>query len=73
MAFPGLFKGALEAGATVINDEMKMAAAYGIDNVLKEEELRADYIIPSPFDDRVASVVAEIVKKIAIENNLIRK
>jgi malate dehydrogenase (oxaloacetate-decarboxylating) len=73
LAFPGLFKGALEAGATVINDEMKIAAAYGIANVLKEEELRADYIIPSPFDERVASVVAETVKKIAIENNLIRK
>ena len=73
LAFPGLFKGALEAGATVINDEMKIAAAYGIANVLKEEELRADYIIPSPFDDRVASVVAETVKKIAVENNLIRK
>ena len=73
LAFPGLFKGALEAGATVINDEMKIAAAYGIANVLKEDELRADYIIPSPFDDRVASVVAETVKKIAIENNLTRK
>jgi len=73
LAFPGLFKGALEAGATVINDEMKIAAAYGIANVLKEDELRADYIIPSPFDDRVASVVAETVKKIAIDNNLIRK
>lgn len=73
LAFPGLFKGALEAGATVINDEMKIAAAYGIANVLKEEELRADYIIPSPFDKRVASVVAETVKKIAIANNLIRK
>ena len=73
LAFPGLFKGALEAGATVINDEMKIAAAYGIANVLKEEELRADYIIPSPFDERVATVVAETVKKIAIENNLIRK
>lgn len=73
LAFPGLFKGALEAGATVINEEMKMAAAYGIANVLKEGELRADYIIPSPFDKRVASVVAETVKKIAIENNLIRK
>ena len=73
LAFPGLFKGALEAGATVINDEMKIAAAYGIANVLKEEELRADYIIPSPFDERVADVVAETVKKIAIDNNLIRK
>jgi len=73
LAFPGLFKGALEAGATVINDEMKIAAAYGIANVLKEEELRADYIIPSPFDERVADVVAETVKKIAVENNLVRK
>jgi malate dehydrogenase (oxaloacetate-decarboxylating) len=73
LAFPGLFKGALEAGATVINEEMKIAAAYGIANVLKEEELRADYIIPSPFDERVAQVVADTVKKIAIDNNLIRK
>lgn len=73
LAFPGLFKGALEAGATVINEEMKIAAAYGIANVLKEEELRADYIIPSPFDKRVAQVVADTVKKIAIENNLVRK
>ena len=73
LAFPGLFKGALEAGATVINDEMKIAAAYGIANVLKEEELRADYIIPSPFDERVADVVAETVKKIAIDNGLVRK
>jgi len=73
LAFPGLFKGALEAGATVINEEMKIAAAYGIANVLEEGELRADYIIPSPFDERVAEVVAKTVKKIAIENNLIRK
>ncbi|OQY41462.1 MAG: NAD-dependent malic enzyme [Fusobacteriia bacterium 4572_74] len=73
LAFPGLFKGALEAGATVINEEMKIAAAYGIANVLKEEELTVNYIIPSPFDDRVAKVVADTVKKIAIENNLIRK
>ncbi|GLI55326.1 malate dehydrogenase [Propionigenium maris DSM 9537] len=72
LAFPGLFKGALEVGATKITEEMKMAAAKGIASVV-EGELRDDYILPDAFDERVARVVADSVKKIAVEKNLIRK
>jgi malate dehydrogenase (oxaloacetate-decarboxylating) len=73
LAFPGLFKGALEAGATKITEEMKLAAARAIAMVLKEEELSEDYIIPNAFDERVANVVAEEVKRIAREQGIIRK
>lgn len=72
LAFPGLFKGALEVGSTKITEEMKMAAARGIASVV-EGELREDYILPDAFDERVARVVADSVKKIAIEKDLIRK
>jgi len=72
LAFPGLFKGALEVGATKITEEMKMAAARGIASVV-EEDLREDYILPDAFDERVANIVADSVKKIAVEKNLIRK
>lgn len=72
LAFPGLFKGALEVGSTKITEEMKMAAAKGIASVV-EGELRDDYILPDAFDERVARVVADSVKKIAVEKNLIRK
>ncbi len=72
LAFPGLFKGALEVGSTKITEEMKMAAARGIASVV-EGELREDYILPDAFDERVAKVVADSVRKIAIEKNLIRK
>ncbi len=73
LAFPGLFKGALEASATAITEEMKFAAAEAIAKVLKEEELSEEYIIPNPFDERVAKVVAEEVKRIAKEQGIIRK
>lgn len=72
LAFPGLFKGALEVGATKITEEMKMAAAKGIASVV-DGELREDYILPDAFDERVANIVADSVKKIALERNLIRK
>ncbi len=72
LAFPGLFKGALEVGSTKITEEMKMAAARGIASVV-EGKLREDYILPDAFDERVARVVADSVKKIAIEKDLIRK
>ncbi len=64
LAFPGLFRGALDAGAKKITEEMKMAAAEGIAGIIAEEELRADYIIPDAFDKRVASAVAEAVKRL---------
>ena len=67
LAFPGIFRGALEARAKKITDEMKMAAAIAIAEVLEESELREDYIIPSPFDERVVEAVSKAVKKNAID------
>ncbi|MGL4403366.1 MAG: NAD(P)-dependent malic enzyme [Fusobacteriaceae bacterium] len=72
LAFPGLFKGALRAGSKKISEEMKMAAARAIAGLLKEEELTPEYIIPNPFDDRVAEAVALEVERIAKEQNLCR-
>jgi malate dehydrogenase (oxaloacetate-decarboxylating) len=61
LAFPGIFRGALDAGAPRITEEMKLAAAHGIANVVTEEDLSEDYIIPSVFDRDVAPAVAEAV------------
>jgi malate dehydrogenase (oxaloacetate-decarboxylating) len=61
LAFPGIFRGALDAGAPRITEEMKLAAAHGIANVVTEEDLNEDYIIPSVFDRDVAPAVAEAV------------
>jgi len=72
LAFPGLFRGALDAGATKITEGMKLAAAKGIASLISEEELRPDYIIPDVFDERVAKVVAEAVMKQAHEEGVIR-
>lgn len=63
LAFPGLFKGALEGRARNITQEMKLAAAYAIAELVSEEELAPEYVIPSPFDERVAKKVAEKVRK----------
>ena len=65
LAFPGLCKGALECRAKKITEEMKMAAAIGIASLVTDEELRPDYVIPSPFDRRVAETVANEVKKVS--------
>ena len=65
LAFPGLFRGALDAGARDITYDMKLAAARAIASLVSEEELKPDYIIPSPFDKRVAAKVAEEVAKCA--------
>jgi len=64
LAFPGIFKGALEAGAPRITDEMKLAAAEAIASVAAED-LTADYIVPSPLDPRVAPTVSEAVARAA--------
>jgi len=61
LCFPGIFRGALDAGAPSITEEMKMAAAQGIANVVTEEDLSDDYIIPSVFNREVAPAVAEAV------------
>jgi malate dehydrogenase (oxaloacetate-decarboxylating) len=72
LAFPGIFRGALDAKATRINDEMCMAATYAIAAVITDNELSKDYVIPRPFDARVAASVAKAVAKAAIESNVIR-
>ena len=64
LAFPGIFRGALDVGATKITEEMKLATAQAIASLVKKTELTKDYIIPSPFDRRVAKAVAQAVKKI---------
>ena len=58
LCFPGIFRGALDAGAPQITEEMKLAAAQGIAEVVTEDDLSEDYIIPSVFDRDVAPAVA---------------
>ncbi len=65
LAFPGIFRGALDARATKITEEMKEAAARAIAAVITDEELRAEYVLPDAFDPRVVESVAEAVKKVA--------
>lgn len=72
LAFPGIFRGALDCRAKDINDEMNMAAAKAIASLVSDEELRADYIIPAPFDKRVAPAVAKAVKEAAIKTGVNR-
>lgn len=62
VAFPGIFKGALEGRASQITEEMKLAAAYAIAGLVSDDELNEDNIMPQPFDPRVANVVANAVK-----------
>ncbi|MBR5584131.1 MAG: NAD-dependent malic enzyme, partial [Lachnospiraceae bacterium] len=69
---PGIFRGALDVRASDINDEMKLAAAYAIAGLVSEEELKPEYIIPNPFDKRVAKAVAEAVAKAAKETGVAR-
>ncbi|MEG0308916.1 MAG: NADP-dependent malic enzyme [Clostridium sp.] len=67
LVFPGIFKGALEVRASGINDEMKLAAARAVANLISDEELNEEYIIPDALDKRVANKVAEEVMRIAKE------
>lgn len=72
LAFPGIFRGALDARAKKINEEMKMAAATAIASCVSDEELAPDFIIPSPFNPEVAKRVAEAVKETAKKTNVAR-
>ena len=72
LAFPGIFRGALDCRATDINEEMKIAAAKAIASLVSDEELRPDYVIPAPFDERVAPTVAAAVKEAAIKTGVNR-
>ena len=72
LAFPGIFRGALDCRASDINEEMKVAASFAIASLVSDEELNADYILPEAFDKRIGKTVAEAVKKAAIESGVAR-
>ena len=63
LVFPGLFRGALDARAKLISEEMKVAAAYALASYIKEEDLAFDYILPSPLDKGVAIVISKAVRE----------
>ena len=72
LAFPGIFRGAFDVRASDINEEMKMAAAQALADLVSPEELSADYIIPAAFDHRVGPAVAAAVAKAARESGVAR-
>ncbi|MGE6628906.1 NAD(P)-dependent malic enzyme [Bacillus sp. NPDC077027] len=72
LAFPGIFRGALDVRATHINEEMKIAAVEAIASLVSDEELTAEHVIPAPFDPRVAPAVAKAVAKAAMETGVAR-
>jgi malate dehydrogenase (oxaloacetate-decarboxylating) len=73
LCFPGIFRGALDVRAREIDEEMKLAAANAMAEVIPEEDLSEDYIIPSVFDERVAPAVAEAVSERAKETGMARR
>lgn len=72
LAFPGIFRGALDVRASDINDEMKLAAAYAIAGIVSESELNAEYILPNAFDPRVGKAVAAAVSEAARKSGVAR-
>ena len=72
LAFPGIFRGALDCRASEINEEMKIAAAKAIASLVSDEELNAEYILPKAFDERVGKTVAAAVEKAARETGVAR-
>jgi malate dehydrogenase (oxaloacetate-decarboxylating) len=72
LAFPGIFRGALDVRATHINEKMKVAAVKAIAGLIREEELHEDYVIPAPFDERVAPAVAAAVAQAAMDTGVAR-
>ena len=73
LAFPGVFRGALDVRARTVNEEMKLAAAEAIASVIGEGELMADYIIPSVFNRRVTDAVAAAVAEAAVATGVARR
>ncbi|MDR3239878.1 MAG: NAD-dependent malic enzyme [Clostridiales bacterium] len=73
LAFPGVFRGTLDMRASDINDEMKIAAAYALAGLVSGDSLRADYIIPTPFDPRVKDAVAKAVADAAVKSGVAGK
>lgn len=72
LIFPGIFRGALDVRASFINEEMKLAAAHALASLISYDELNEDYIIPKPFDVRVAPAVAKAVAQAAIDTGVAR-
>ena len=72
LAFPGIFRGALDARASEINDEMKIAAAHAIAELVSEDELSCDNILPKAFDPGVGKAVAAAVKTAAVNSGAAR-
>jgi malate dehydrogenase (oxaloacetate-decarboxylating) len=73
LAFPGIFRGALDVSAKEINEEMKLAAVYAIAGLIADDELTPDYVIPDPFDPRVAAHVAAAVAQAAMETGVAQR
>lgn len=73
MAFPGIFRGALDVRASDINEEMQMAASLAIASLISDEELNEDYIMPFAFDERIGKAVSEKVAQAAIKTGVARK
>ena len=72
LAFPGIFRGAFDVRASDINEEMKMAAAKALADLISDDELSADYIIPKAFDKRVGPAVAKAVAQAARDTGVAR-
>ena len=72
LAFPGIFRGALDVRASEINEEMKMAASYAIASLVSEKELCAEYILPPAFDERIGKTVANAVSEAAKKSGVAR-
>ena len=72
LAFPGIFRGALDVRASDINDEMKMAASHAIARLVSDEELNAEYILPMAFDERIGKTVAAAVAEAARKSGVAR-
>ncbi|XRP92264.1 NADP-dependent malic enzyme [Desulfitobacterium sp. Sab5] len=70
LAFPGIFRGAIDCGATAITEEMKVAAAYAIANIVTLDELNPDYVLPKAFDLRVGPAVAAAVAQAAMDSGV---
>ena len=72
LAFPGIFRGTFDVRASDINEEMKVAAAHALAELISDEELSADYIIPKAFDPRVGPAVAKAVAQAARDSGVAR-
>ena len=72
LAFPGIFRGALDVRASVINEEMKIAAANALAYLISDEEINDEYILPKAFDPRVRDAVADAVAKAAKDTGVAR-